>query len=402
MRTSIIRGIAPLLLAAGLACGTPATASDHLDSPTVIADPRADIGDLYAWMDADARRLNLAMTIVGHSLSDRLDYVFHIDSARHFGHPGATITLSCRFPGPQDADCRLGEIDHAQGDPATSEGVWGARHRFRVYAGLRDDPFFNNVRGTRQAYQAAEAALARGAATDRAGCPAFDAATAGEILDRWRHTDGGPPQNFLAGWTPMAIVASIDVGAVDRGGPLLAVWAATVGPKGRQIDRAARPLTGNALLGQLQPAEVGDRLKEAYNAATPADGGRFVGEIEKGLAFYDSFDGHCGNQWLADDTAPPTRRYHRLATVLADDRLWVNSASGVCTQLFAVELVALADERALRGDCGGRAPTYDAVNIYRSFLVDGTAGSVTDGLTRDEHPPSDTLFPFLVAPGTGP
>ncbi len=34
------------LLAAGSNC---CLASDHLDSPTVIADPRTDIGDVYAW-----------------------------------------------------------------------------------------------------------------------------------------------------------------------------------------------------------------------------------------------------------------------------------------------------------------------------------------------------------------
>jgi len=33
-------------------------------------------------------------------------------------------------------------------------------------------------------------------------------------------------------------------------------------------------------------------------------------------------------------------RHDAMATLLADDRLWVNSASGVCTQLFAVELAS--------------------------------------------------------------
>jgi len=28
-------------------------ASDHLDTPTVTADPAADIGDLFAWTSAD-------------------------------------------------------------------------------------------------------------------------------------------------------------------------------------------------------------------------------------------------------------------------------------------------------------------------------------------------------------
>jgi hypothetical protein len=46
-------------------------------------------------------------------------------------------------------------------------------HRFRVFAGLRDDPFFNNVKGTRAAYQTAATALQSGAAVDAAGCPRY-------------------------------------------------------------------------------------------------------------------------------------------------------------------------------------------------------------------------------------
>lgn len=52
-------------LAALLGLGaTSALASDHLDSPSVIADPRADIGDIHAWTSPDGRQLDLVMAIV--------------------------------------------------------------------------------------------------------------------------------------------------------------------------------------------------------------------------------------------------------------------------------------------------------------------------------------------------
>jgi hypothetical protein len=130
-------------------------------------------------------------------------------------------------------------------------------------------------------------------------------------------------------------------------------------------------------------------LKAAYNAATPATSAQFVAEIEQGLAFYDGFDGHCGNQWLADRTAPPSERYRVLAELLADDRLWVNSASLICKQFFAVEL-------ANRSDCGGRTPNYDAVDIYRSLLMNGKTRSVDDGVDRDDAEHSELFFPFLA------
>ena len=73
--------LALLCLAVAVQC----RASDHLDSPTVIADPRTDIGDIYAWTSPDHQQLNLVMTIVGHSFSDQVAYVFHVDSGRKFG-----------------------------------------------------------------------------------------------------------------------------------------------------------------------------------------------------------------------------------------------------------------------------------------------------------------------------
>jgi hypothetical protein len=392
--------LALLCLAVAVQC----RASDHLDSPTVIADPRTDIGDVYAWMSPDHQRLNLVMTIVGHSFSDRVAYVFHVDSGRKFGSTTSSTDIVCRFAPAGDSlatrsvaaatetDCIVGkEADHAHGDASVARGLQSRHRRFRVFAGLRDDPFFNNVRGTRAAYAVASKAL-QGRQPE--GCPHFDAATSAAILDQWRHTDGGPATNLLAGWTPAAIVVTIDVDLVNRGGRVLAFWGATVGPD-RQIDRAGRPLTGNALLNLLGAEQVTDVMKEEYNSATPSAGWKFIPEIEKGVAIYDSFDGRCGNSLLG---------YHAMATLLADDRLWINSSSGICTQLFAVELADLTGRKDLQHDCGGRTPNYDSVNIYRSLLVDGTNTSIDDGLHRDERIHSTTEFPFLASPdpvGTG-
>jgi hypothetical protein len=376
---------------------TTSRASDHLDTPTVIADPRADIGDLYAWMAPNGRQLNLAMPIVGHSFSDKLQYTFHVDSGKEFGKTTATTAIVCRFPATNTVECRAGDADSARGDASNPRGLQGRKHRFRVFAGLRDDPFFNNVKGTRAAYQTALRAMQNGAAVDAAGCPNFDRATSQEILNQWRHVDGGPATNFLVGWTPASLVISIDLDVVNRGGKMLAVWATTSSPD-KQIDRAGRPLTGNALLGTIASAEVSNQLKEQYNAATPATAAQFIPEIEKGLALYDGFDGQCGNQLLADREAAPANRYRALGTLLADDRLWVNSASSVCTQLFAVELGNLAGQTASRNDCGGRSPNYNAVNVYRSLLADGTTTSIDDGVDRDDHEHSAAEFPFLAAP----
>jgi hypothetical protein len=136
-------------------------------------------------------------------------------------------------------------------------------------------------------------------------------------------------------------------------------------------------------------------LKEEYNVATPDTAAAFVPEIEKGLELYDAFDGQCGNQWLA---RADSARYETLAQLLADDRLWVNTESTICTQLFAVERAHLSGESAAAIDCGGRTPRYSAANVYRSLLVDGTTTSVNDGVDTDDREQSETEFPFLAAP----
>jgi len=166
---------------------------------------------------------------------------------------------------------------------------------------------------------------------------------------------------------------------------------------GAPIDRIGRPLTGNALIGPLAPDDVSDQRKEAYNRAAEADWPQFVEDIERTLGLYDGFDRTCGNQWLADRRAVPAR-YRVLARTLADDRLWVDSGSAVCTEYLAVERAAFATPGAPRGDCGGRTPGYDVVDVFRSLLVLGATAGVDDGIAHDDHVHSTTEFPFLAAP----
>ncbi len=406
LRNCIQRGA--LVVAGILSCTSVARASDHLDAPTLIADPAADIGDLYAWTAPDDRRLNLVLDIVGRRFSDKIQYVFHVDSGRRVGKTTATTSITCMFDSTGVAECWAGVGEYLSGEAGKETGIASPSGALRVFAGVRNDPFFNNVKGTRFAYDAAKAAIELGAVADAAGCFAFDKGVSAEILDRWRHTEGGPAKDFLAGWTTNALVVSIDIDVVNRGGPLLGVWSATYAVPaaavtargsfpalGKPLDRVGRTLTGNALIGPLDPVEVSSRRKEQYNRAAPSDWPRFSADIQRTLGLYDAFDGICGNQWLADTRTAPSLRYHALARLLADDRLWVDSRSKVCTRYLAVELNAMG---VMNTDCGGRTPNYDAIDVYRSLLVTGSEKGVADGIDHDEKVHSSTAFPFLAHP----
>lgn len=392
-----------------------AYASDHLDSPTVIADPSADIGDIFAWTSVDGKRVNLVMDIVGHRFSDKLQYVFHIDSGTTFGRTTATTSIVCQFDVAAVAECWLGSVDHVRGDASKPSGLEGEQRRFRVFAGLRDDPFFNNVKGVRNGLNAAAAALQRGTKLDSAGCPLFDTATSREIVEKFAHTEGGPAKNFLAGWKSSSLVIAVDLDAVSKGGRLLAVWAAVhkvpsapsrpvssgrsaIPELGEQIERVGRPLVKNALIGPLAPDAVSDKRKEEYNRVARDSWQQFSSDLEATLALYDGFDGKCGNGWLADRNSQSSARYRKLAKMLVDDRLWVNSASTKCTQFLAVEFSALKAPGALHNDCGGRTPNYDAIDVLRSLWATGKTTGISDGVDHDDHIHSTTEFPFLAEP----
>jgi Domain of unknown function (DUF4331) len=373
-------------------------ASDHFDSPETAANPQADIGDVYAWMSTQGRQLNLVMTIQGHTFSDKVQYAFHIDSGKVFGQTTASTTIVCHFAAANAVNCKIGNADVASGDPTETSGLAGRNHRFRVYAGLRDDPFYNNLKGLLGAYAVASAAIKSGASGDAAGCRQFDKGTTNTILDQMTHTDRGPAQNGLYNWTASAIVISVDLDVVSKGGELLAVWG-TTSIAGKPLDRMGLPFVKDTLLGSgpFSSDDASNVRRKQFNAARPTTSAEFIPDIQKMLAFQDGLDGNCGNQLLARPEESPLR-YWTLAKLFAEDRLWVNSTSSVCTQFFAVELATLAGQKAFNGDCGGRSPTYDAANVWRSLVIAGSTTGITDGLSQDEHPPSASVFPFLAPP----
>lgn len=395
------------ILIAGLGLGCRAWAADHLDTPTVGEDPAADIGDVYAWMAPDGARLNAVIDIVGKAFSDRLAYVLHVDSGPALGATRASTTVICRFEPNQRGRCWVGKKLLVNGDVSATEGLADADNRLRVFAGERDDPFFNNVRGTRAALNAAHAALSQQPiAPDASGFFAFDPATLKQIASEWRHTEGGPPRNFLEGWSTGALVMSVDRDLVDEGGPLLAVWAGTyrLGGEptdsdappllGERVDRMGRALTGNGLIGPLDDAATVNARKEAYNRAARETWSTFEQDIARTLGLYDSFDGVAGNQWRYDAAAAPELRYLALAKLLADDRVWIDSRATRCAHYLSVEL-----GHARPGeDCGGRTPNYNADAVFRSLLIRGTTTMVDDGLREDDARHSDAVFPFLAAP----
>lgn len=171
---------------------------------------------------------------------------------------------------------------------------------------------------------------------------------------------------------------------------------------GAQIDRMGRAGVNTAATAPFfresieEEKQAHDDVADAYNSASdPAEWPTFADEIAGNIAILDSLDTVCGNQLLAGDDVAPGR-YAALAGVLADDQLYVNTASGSCQQYLAVEGNAVGITNT---DCGGRTPLEDSIDVTYSVLAIGALTGVTDGVAKDaDGTASITAFPYLDTP----
>ncbi len=194
------RGLGLLLV------GERTDAADHLDAPGSTADPAADINDVYVFRSKDPAasgtpRTVFVMTVTPVAgstsrFSDKVEYVFKIGDSGDAGSyditctadAAATQNVTCTGPGSVTDTVAFNAVQGAATDD------------MRVFAGLRDDPFFFDL----DAFKAVQA----------------DAGAVGILLD-----DAGT--DFLGGLNVLAIVVDVK-NSVFGGATKLDVWAHTV------------------------------------------------------------------------------------------------------------------------------------------------------------------------------
>ena len=112
------------------------------------------------------------------------------------------------------------------------------------------------------------------------------------------------------------------------------------------------------------------------------------------LAILDGLDENCENQLLSDATDP---RYATLASILADDRLYVLSTVGECGVYLGLEGEIAGALEPGDGKCGGRSPDDDVIERSYSVLAAGLLAGVDDSITENDKENSNE-FPFLALP----
>jgi hypothetical protein len=220
-------------IALASASGQFARAADHADGPAASADPSADITDVFAWMSPDATKLYLVMDLVRNAsatsqFSDSVQYVFHTTSRVKFGDPPSPeVDVICQFSTAQKIQCWAGKHTYVTGDASGLNGITSADRKMRVFAGLRDDPFFFNLAGFKETGKDV-ADAASNLTFDPAGCPQLDSATAGALVTQLRTAPGGgaPVDNF-AHFNVLSIAIALDKSVVAQNGPIVSVWGST-------------------------------------------------------------------------------------------------------------------------------------------------------------------------------
>ena len=187
--------------------GSSALAADHLDSPSVSEDASTDINDIFAFVSpSDPEKLVMIMTVhpianADSKFSDAANYTFNVvrnadGVARSINCTFTADTFSCT--GPEGSGVvAAGNI----GETAMGDSIM-------AYAGLKDDPFFFDLRAFRNVV---------GADAD---------ANAFCLLDPMAGGNG----DFFAGLNALAIVVEVRKEVfvpADQANKILAIWAST-------------------------------------------------------------------------------------------------------------------------------------------------------------------------------
>lgn len=228
-----MKRINPLLALALGAALLPATAfaADHIDSPSAVSEPAADITDLFAWMTTDASKINLVLDVTPFAgadskFSDAVQYIFHVSSSAGYGMAQTETQILCQFDAAGAAECWAGD-DYVKGDASAEAGLMSVKGGIKVFSGLRNDPFFMEFAGFTETVKAVVAA-APSLDFDAEGCPAVDAATSGVLVGQLQSgADAAAASNTFAGANVLSLVLQVDKALVTPGGPVVSVWAST-------------------------------------------------------------------------------------------------------------------------------------------------------------------------------
>lgn len=365
--------------------------SDHISGPRALADPIADITDVYAFPSPGRPGcLTLVMNTLPFAppagrFSEGLVYRFRLRPAgvdlvarrvRALETPEWVIDFV--FDAEDETGTQFGYCTSPDGevtrfvvdDPTTRHATTG----LRVFAGPRWDPFI------------------------------MDAPAGLRTIAEQRLSFTEPGSIFLDGKNVLSLVVELDCAAVLRQTQLVAVVAETL-TRGRltvRIERVGRPEVKNLLLAPKQfdtvnrDLEIRDlyNMEDAFHLGS-SYGGAYRARLNANLAFWDRLDNEV--HW------PPDRAgAHPLTELVLADYLIVDPARPYAEHGSFLEIERSTMAGHPHETCGGRSLNDDVIDTLYTFWINGGSGPVIrDGVDAASRPASAT-FPYLAEPNPDP
>jgi hypothetical protein len=365
--------------------------SDHISGPRALADPIADITDVYAFPSPERPgQLVLVMNTLpfaklSNPFSEGLLYRFRLRplTATAPGEPapfaaGATeFVFDTVFSAPTGAQPfeQEGTCTTPSGESVSfrvNDERGGSGHGVRVFAGARWDPFILDAPAALKTVATGELAF-----SDR-----------GSI--------------FLDGKNVLGLVVEVDCALLGEAA-LLGVVAETLtrGAFNVRIERVGRPEVKNLMLGpkQVDPVNRDLEIRDLYNmedAFQLADGylGAYRARLNANLAFWDGLDGKA--DWPTNGTG------HPLTELVLADFLVVDLTKPYAEQGSFLEIELAARRGEPHETCGGRALNDDVMDTFFTQLINAGNGPVVrDGVDHSTQPCSRN-FPYLAPPNPNP
>jgi hypothetical protein len=364
--------------------------SDHISGPRALADPIADITDVYAFPSPEREgRLVLVMNTLPFAepdqlLSEGLIYRFRLrplsprdDEGRApFAVQEEELRFDCVFSEPDANRVQEGvctgpageEVSFAVNDEAGDED-----DGIRAFAGVRWDPFI------------------------------LDAAAALKTIatEQLAFTEHGAI--FMDGKNVLSLVVEIDCARFLGDTRLVGVVAETLtrGKFNVRIERVGRPEVKNLLLApkQFDPVNRDLEIRDLYNMEdgfhlAEAYKGAYRARLNANLAFWDGLDGKI--DW------PVNGNGHPLTELWLADYLVVDTARPYAERGSFLEIERAARDNRPHDTCGGRAPNDDVMDTFFTFIITGGKGApVRDGVDQSSRPSAQT-FPYLATPNPDP
>ena len=365
--------------------------SDHFSGPRALADPAADMSDVFAFPSPEGTKdLVMAMNVFSKAgptalFSDAVIYRFRVrpvtvaatGSRAAFAVGSDEVSFDCLFDVPTDSKederavqqgrciVSTGQVISFQvNDEEGGEGAGG-----RVFAGQRSDPFFLDVRMIEKTVGSRKLAFKK------------------------------VGSDTLYGTNVLSIVLKVDWPKVLRGGPLFAVVCETLaaGKRPVRIERLGRPEIKNVTLSWKQFDQTNRNLeiRDLYNSEDAFHVSSdyieaYRARFNANLAFFDTLDGKV--DWPLDEHGN-----HPLTNLLLADFLVVDASKEFSeTSYFEIEQAMLKDRAHVTP--GGRWLNEDLMDsLFTLYVNAGNGPRINDGIDAPIAW-SSKVFPYLVPP----